>query len=179
MGVLDRIVLTLYTLSLAIISFLMVLFAAAPDWVPVAKWLDQARGASSRVAIFTAGLAFFLVSVRLIIFAFSRRGSGQAVVHETALGDVRISLDAVENLVRRVSRGIKGVREIKAQVTQASGGLVVELKGVISPEVSIPDVSEEVQNAVKSYVKRVVGVEVAEVRLHVENISNEAKRRLD
>lgn len=179
MGVLDRMVLTLYTISLAIISFLMVLFAAAPDWVPVAKWLDEARGTSSRVAIFGAGLAFFLVSVRLIIFAFSRRGGGQAVVHETALGDVRISLDAVENLVRRVARGVKGVREVRPAVTLANGALVVELRGVISPEVSIPDVSEEIQTAIRSYVKRVVGVEVAEIRLHVDNISNEARRRLD
>ncbi len=177
---LDRMVLTLYTISLAIISFMMVLFAAAPDWVPVVSWLDGARGTSGRLAIFGAGLIFFLVSVRLIIFAFSRRGGGQAVVHETALGDVRIALDAVENLVRKVARGIKGVRDIKGTVTRTQGGLVVELRAVISPEVSIPDVSEEMQSAVKSYVRRVVGVEVAEVRLHVENISNEStRRRLD
>ncbi len=58
--------------------------------------------------------------------------------------------------------------------------VVAELTGVISPEVSIPEVSEEIQNAVKSYVRRVVGVEVAEVRIHVENISNDSRRsRLD
>lgn len=157
----------------------MILFSVWPDWVPVVRWLDEARGTSGRIAIFAAGLAFFSVSVRLIIFAFSRRGRGQAVVHETALGDVRISLDAVENLVRRIARSIKGVREIKATITQSQGGLVADLRGVISPEVSIPDVSEEIQSAVKSYVRRVVGVEVAEVRLHVENIANEARRRLD
>jgi uncharacterized alkaline shock family protein YloU len=133
-----------------------------------------------RWAVGLVGTAFFAVSLRLILFAFKRRGGGQPVVHETTLGDVRISLDAVENLVRKVARGIKGVREIKAIVTHGKDGLHAALQATISPEVSIPDVSEEIQTAVRQYVKRVVGVEMAEVRLEVVNIANESRRsRLD
>lgn len=179
MGVLDSIILTLYTISLATISFLMIVFALVPEWVPVVQWLEQAQTTGGRVSLGLVGLAFFAASVRLILIAFKRRGGGQAVVHETAMGDIRISMDAVENLVHKVARGIKGVREVKATVENGPNGLITELRGVISPEVSIPEVSEEIQNAIKSYVRRVVGVEVAEVRLRVENISTEGRRRLD
>lgn len=179
MGILDQLILTLYTISLAIISFLMVVFSLAPAWVPLEQWLEQADSTGGRVTIGLIGLAFLAASVRLIVFAFTRKGRGQAVVHETAMGDIRISMDAVENLVRKVARGVKGVRDVKAVVELGPNGLVTSLTGVIGPEVSIPEVSEEIQNAVKSYVRRVVGVDVAEVRIRVENISTDGRRRLD
>lgn len=179
MSILDQIILTIYTISLAIISFMMILFALFPHWVPLVQWFQDASAGAGRVVVFLAGAVFFAASVRLIWGAFTRRGPGQALVHETAMGDVRISLGAVEKLVRRVARGVKGVREIRATVTQTPAGLVADLKGVISPEVSIPEVSTAIQEEVRSYVRRVVGVEVAEVRIQVENIANEARRRLD
>lgn len=179
MGTLDRVILTLYTLSLAILSFLITLFAVSPDWIPVVRWFEEARSGPGRLVLGLVGGVFFAVSVRLIFFAFARRGGGHAVVHETALGDVRISLSAVENLVRRVARGIKGVRDVKAEVVQEQGSLVAEIRGTLSPDVSIPDVSAEIQSAVRSQVQRVVGVEVTEVRIRVENLATEPRRRLD
>jgi len=102
------------------------------------------------------------------------------VVHETSMGEVRISLEAVENLVRKVARSTKGVREVKASVRHNKDELSVALRCTVSPEVSIPEVSEEIQNSVRQYVKRVVGVELAEVQLEVENIANDSRRgRLD
>lgn len=181
MGIIDRIVLTIYTLALACLSGLMILVAIAPEWANPQAWLaDALSSGRGRLVIGLVGTAFFAVSVRLIAVAFKRRGGGQPVIHETSLGDVRISLDAVENLVRKTARSIKGVREIKAVVTHGKDGLSAHLSATISPEVSIPEVSEEIQSSVRQYVKRVVGVDMAEVRLEVENIANEGRRsRLD
>jgi uncharacterized alkaline shock family protein YloU len=181
MGIIDRIVLTIYTLALAFISGLMILVAAAPKWASPHLWIAESlTSARGRWVLGLIGVAFFAVSVRLIFFAFARRGGGQPVVHETDLGDVRISLDAVESLVRKVARSIKGVRDIKAVVVHGKDGLQATLRGTISPEVSIPEVSEEIQTAVRQYVKRVVGVEIASVRLEVDNIASDNRRgRLD
>ncbi|HYG59431.1 MAG TPA: alkaline shock response membrane anchor protein AmaP [Symbiobacteriaceae bacterium] len=180
MKFIDRLVLTIYTLALAGLSCLMVVVAIT-GWTEPHLWLEEAlTTARGRVYIGLIGAVFFAVSMRLIAVAFIRQGGGQPVVHETSMGEVRISLDAVENLVRKTARSIKGVREIKAVVSHGKDGLRVHLGGTISPEVSIPDVSEEIQSAVRQYVKRVVGVELAEVRLEVENIGNESRRnRLD
>lgn len=177
----DRIVLSVYTLALAALSGLMIVVAIFPERVQPQLWLEEAlASASGRWWIGFIGAVFFSVSMRLIYVAFKRSGGGQPVVHETGLGVVAISLDAVENLVRKTARGVKGVREIKAIVTHGKDGLSVLLTGTISPEVSIPQVSEEIQSSVRQYVKRVVGVELADVRLQVENIANEGRRsRLD
>lgn len=178
MGIVDRIVLSIYTFSLAIISGLMILVAAFPKWLQPQLWIEEIlRQTRGQVLIGLIGTAFFAVSVRLIVFAFTRQGGGQPVVYETAVGEVRISLDAVENLVKKTARSIKGVRDVKAVITHDKDGLHAELVSTISPDVSIPEVSEEIQTTVRQYVKRVVGVEMAEVRLEVENIANEGGRR--
>jgi len=180
LGIIDRVVLSIYTLALAIISGLMILVAVAPTWVKPHLWIEEALAtARGQVLVGLIGTAFFAVSVLLIVFAFTRRGGGQPVIHESQLGDVRISLDAVESLVKKVARNIKGVREIKAEVTHDKEGLRAQLTATISPEVSIPEVSAEIQTAVRQYVKRVVGVDMAEIRLEVENIATDGRRRLD
>lgn len=181
MKIIDRIVLTIYTLALAFLSGLMVVVAILPERVQPHVFFEEAISTpKGRWLIGIIGAIFFMTSFRLIAVAFMRRGGGQPVLHETSLGMVSISLDAVENLVRKTARGVKGVRDIKAVVIHGKDGLRVHLTGTISPEVSIPQVSEEIQTAVRQYVKRVVGVELTDVRLEVENIANESRRtRLD
>lgn len=181
MSILDSIILTVYTLAMMVISLLMVLGAVAPHWIKPDLWLANAMATPrGLVAVGLIGFVFFASSVRLITLAFRRQGGGQPVVHETSMGEVRISLEAVENLVRKVARSIKGVREVKAVVRHGKDGMSVSIRGTLSPEVSIPEVSEEIQTAVRQYVKRVVGVELAEIQLEVENIANEGRRgRLD
>ena len=178
---LDTWVLSFYTLALAIFSGMMVVTAINPKWVEPQRWLEETLSVPrGRMVLGMVGALFFLASVRLIVAAWMRRAGGQPVVHQLDLGDVRISLDAVENLVRKIAGSVKGVRDVKAMVTHKKDGLHAVLSGTISPEVSIPEISEEIQSAVRQYVKRVVGVELTEVRLDVENIANEGRRgRLD
>lgn len=159
----------------------MVVTAIAEDWVQPHRWLADALSSTrGRWTVGLIGAVFFAASVQLIVVAFARRGGGQPVIHESSLGEVHISLDAVESLVKKVARSVKGVREIKAVITHSKEGLSAQLRGTISPEVSIPEVSEEIQTSVRQYVKRVVGVEMSEIRIEVENIAADGhRRRLD
>lgn len=181
MGIIDSIILSIYTVALMVISALMIVGAMFPNVIKPHLWIEDLLGSPrGQWSVGLIGAAFFIVSLRLIFLAVRRQGGGQPVVHESELGEVRISLDAVENLVRKTARSIKGVREVKATVTHGKDGLHAVLRATISPEVSIPEVSEEIQTAVRQYVKRVVGVEMADIRMDVENIANEGRRgRLD
>lgn len=172
---------SIYTFSLAVISFGMIVAAMAPEWLQLDVWIAEAlHSPRGQLVIGVIGTAFFAVSVRLIVFAFTRRGGGQPVIYESPNGEVRISLDAVESLVKKTARSIKGVRDIKAVIIHGKDGLHAELIGTVSPDVSIPEVSEEIQSSVRQYVKRVVGVEMTEVKIEIENIAADGRaRRLD
>jgi len=175
MRIFDRVVLAVYTLTLDVFAVIFVLMAFG--WrVPLDIVRTSLENAQGRWLVGLISSFYLAMSLRLIVYAFRRKYAGQAVVHDTSLGEVRISLDGIENLVRKVARQVQGVREVRGNVQMSPDGLRVSLSIVMSPDISIPSVSSEVQTTVKSYVRNVVGVEVAEVRVQVENITAEVRR---
>lgn len=175
MGLVDRVILTIYTFALAFISLLSVLLALGwdePERVLRIAMVTQ----GGRVAVGLVGLVFFAVSVRLLYFAFNRPNRNRAVVHEAQLGEVRISLEAVENLVSRVARGIKGIRDVRPFVRMSPEGLEVRLRVWVSPDVGIPELTQHLQEEIVRYVRNVVGVGVMGVETFVENITTESRR---
>ena len=175
MGLLDRIMLAVYTVSLGVFALIFLLMSLG--WqIPLDFVGTSLRDSQGRLVAGLVSALYLVVSVRLVYYAFRRKYSGQTVVHETALGEIRVSLDAVENLVRRVARQIQGVRDVASHVSLTPAGIRVWAKIVVSPDVSIPAVSNDVQSSIKSYVRNVVGVEVAEISVYVENITAEMRR---
>jgi uncharacterized alkaline shock family protein YloU len=172
MGIFDRIILTIYTfilmlLSLGIMAFSLKLVSLDIIWTRLQYYIYG----TWEVAL--VGFMFFLISVRLLITGVTPGRSRQSIVQETALGQVQISLSAIESLVQKVARQIKGVRSIKSYITHSEQGIGVHIKAVVSPESSIPSVSDEIQNRIREHILNVVGTPVADVRIFIENISNE------
>jgi len=69
----------------------------------------------------------------------------------------------------RAIKPIEGVRDIKPHVSQSVEGLVIKLHMAINPELSVPDLSQQIQSAVKQYLQDIGGLQVAEVRLLVDD----------
>ncbi|MCR4397432.1 MAG: alkaline shock response membrane anchor protein AmaP [Firmicutes bacterium] len=174
-GLFDRVVLTLYTFFLALFSLTMLCVSLGWSY-PLALLGTSLGTVSGRWATGLVSLVLFSASLRLLYAGFRRRRGSQSVVHETPMGDVRISLDAVEDLVKRVGRQVSGVRDVKARVASGSAGLRVLVRLTASPDISIPQMSDELQTTVKNYVKNVVGVGVSEVQVHVDTITAESRR---
>lgn len=175
MRLVDRVILTLYTFALAFLSLSTVLLALGWNQ-PLDAFQTAARTVEGRWTLGILGLIFFAVSLRLLYAGFRRQRDGRPVRHEAALGEVFISLDAIENLVGRVARGQRGVRDARPAVETGPEGLCVRLRTWVSPDVNIPRLAEDLQQEIGRYVEQVVGVQVAEVRIAVENITTEARR---
>lgn len=178
MGIFDRILLMLYTLSLTVLSAVFV--AVASGWrFPLEYIRTSLENPSGRWAVAGISLLFFIASVRFIIYVFTPGRSRRAVVHETEMGEVHIALDAIENLVKRATRQVRGVRGVRAKVATREGGLAIYLRVVVSPDVSIPEASEEIRSTLRTYVKNVVGVPVLDIPIEVNDISADTRRRAD
>ncbi len=175
MGIFDRIVLMLYTLSLTVLSATFVSMAAGWKY-PLDFIRLTLENSTGRWATGLTSAAFLVVSLRFIWFVFSPGYPRRSIRHQTDLGEVYVALDAVESLVKKVTRQISGVRDVKAKVSNAQGGVSVYLKATVSPETSIPDASRDIQKTLRSSIKNVVGVELADSRIFVENIASEPRR---
>ncbi|MCX7781020.1 MAG: alkaline shock response membrane anchor protein AmaP [Negativicutes bacterium] len=175
MGIIDRIILTIYTFLLSFLALGVILVAL--NLIPLELiWtgLNQIKGRWEAALV---GFVFFLVSVRLLLAGLRSRRSKETIAHHTEMGNVHISLDAVKNLVEKTARHTRGVRGVKVSVAQEGQGLKVFIKAVVSPESNVPAVGNEMQQRVQEYIRNTVGIEAVDIHVLVENISNDFKTK--
>ncbi|MBP2649332.1 MAG: hypothetical protein H6Q74_157 [Firmicutes bacterium] len=176
MGIFDRIILTVYTIMLSFLSLgvIAISLRLIPlEWVGTSVYSAYGHWEASLI-----GAVFFLVSIRLLLAGIrSRRSVKNTIVYHNEMGDVYVAINAVENLVERVARHVHGVRDVKVFARHTSEGLKITLKAAVSPETNIPSVTAEMQQKIFDNVKSTVGVELADMRVLVENISNDFKAK--
>lgn len=173
MGLLDRLLLTVYTVALMVFSALTVVVTAGAT-APFHALQVALLNPEGRLI---TGIISFLVlvsSVRLLYSAF--RPLRMRVVHETELGEVSIAREAVENLVQRVSKQVRGVREVRPHVTLGPGGIEAELRVWVNPDVNVPELAAQLQVEVRRAMHDVVGVELTAMSVRVENIGADGRR---
>lgn len=178
MGIFDQIVLALYTISLAVLSFITFLVMSLRWRTPLNYLQGMLAREPARWAAALVAAVFLVSSVRLLVFAFRRRSPGAALVHDSSLGEVQISLKAVENLVVRAGQELDGIRDVSARVESGTDGISVYIKGSVYPEVSIPQLADRLQSLIKQHVRNVVGAEVEHVRIHIHDIGDDRGRRV-
>ena len=182
--VVDKLLLFLYSLVIAIISIVM--FCVGFEWVDESLAVDAIsklyRSNTIQLAVIISSAVLFLVSLRFLIVSLTRsNSSAQSVDQRTEYGDVRISIETMENLALKAAMKQKGIKDLRARVHASDAGMDIVLRAVVDGETSIPSLTEEVQKAVKSYVEEITGIPVTNVTVFVANIiqTNTIKSRVE
>lgn len=176
MNFFDRFLMVMYTL--AVMAALFVFGIAVLGWTTpldsLQLYLMQER---ARIITGTIILFFLFISMKFFLRALSiEEAPEQAVVRETNIGQIRVSVRALENMVSRVAYQVKGVRDIKPRVSCQPEGVKVFVQAELSPDISVPDVTNEIQSRIKTYISENVGISVGSVKILVEDISTEVKQ---
>ncbi len=122
------------------------------------------------------GFIVFLLGIVLIAVFTSRKEKERefgSVTNFSEMGEVRISLQAVESMVLMAARSVKGIREVSTRTESTEQGLVIYLRIKPIPDIPIPGLASELQEKVKAYVQEISGYNVAEIKVLVENIAHE------
>ncbi|HHY36652.1 MAG TPA: alkaline shock response membrane anchor protein AmaP [Firmicutes bacterium] len=172
MGFLDRILLFVAMLSLVFLSLFALLLAFG--LLSLEQLGTSIALLYGRLDVGLVALFFLLASLRLFYLALGRRGQGRGISSRTELGELKISFAAVENLIQRTVRQIRGARETRVRVKGTPGGIAVKLQVVVNPEENVPALSKRIQEAICLQVRETMGIEVAEVNVHIANIGQEA-----
>ena len=175
MGIFDRIILTIYTFLLTILSLGVVLIGLR--LVPLDIIWTGINYLYGHWEASIVGAIFLLVSIRLLMAGSRTRGIADTIVHHNPMGDVHIAIDAIENMVAKAARHAKGVRGIKATVRQSTSGLLVQIRAVVSPDSNVPAVTADIQERIHEHVKHTIGIELTDVRILVESITNDFKTK--
>lgn len=175
----DRLVITLA--ALAALAFGVAALAFVFGWNGVPLILDvvaAAQGAARGEAALT-GLLGVAVAIYLLAVAWQREPKPDVIRQEGELGDVYVSLRAVESLVLQAVSAVQGVREVSARLQQQQGAIVVDVAVSVTAERPVPEVSGDVQSLVAQRVREVVGAEVARVGVQVRHIEAERRARVE
>ena len=173
MRLLDRVLLTVYTLALMVFSALSLVVAVGYQ-EPYRAFHLAFISPQGRWITGVVSLLVLVASLRLLYSAFAQPRA--QVIHLTDLGQVRISREAVEHLAQRVARGVSGVRDVRPQVQIDGDRIRARMRIWVTPDVNIPNLAGRLQAELRRAVLEVVGVELAALDLAVENIGSEARR---
>ncbi len=148
------------------------IIAVSSDLLPL-FWAKLKLGASQAypVIILTGG-ANIIVSLLLLlgIGARSSRRQAETVLQYSELGEVRISIAAMENMVLRVTQRHEAVKESSRKVVNTPQGLVIYVKAKVLPDLNLPDLASELQKSISAYIEEITGIKVLEVKILMENI---------
>ncbi len=171
--VVDKLLLFLYSLIVGMISiFLMSLgFGWLTSGMLEDLFTEFYRMDGVQIGTGAAGIALLLLSLRFFVLSLYRGSmSAQSIDQRTEFGDIRISIETIENLALKTASKQRGVKELRARVRASDAGLEIVLRAVIDGESSIPALTEEIQRAVKDHVEEITGIPVTNVAVFVANV---------
>lgn len=172
--VLDKLLLFIYSLAIGVISVLA--FSAAFHWLPE-KWMtDMTHDLYGNVkwlqaTVIAVSAVLFLLSVRFFYVSLRRsHASAPSIDQRTEFGDIRISLETVENLALKAAGRQRGVKDLRARIVLGEAGIDITIRAIVDGETSIPVITEDIQRAVKSHIEEITGIPVSVVSVFVANI---------
>jgi len=170
----DRLLLFIYSLIIGALS--VVILALGARWIPQSTtnlWVRELYSGKLWLMVTVIAIAVIILLISLRFFYVSvKRGNASApsIDQRTEFGDIRISMETVENLALKAAGKQRGVKDLKARIRIAEAGLIIMLRAVVDGESSIPVLTEDIQRAVKNHVEEVTGIPVADVTVFVANI---------
>jgi uncharacterized alkaline shock family protein YloU len=175
--ILDRFL--LFVFSLVTLTAAVFALVATFAWIPEGTTQNAVRqlyhDLPTAYASIAVGVIVLLLSIRFLYITV-RRGRSQApsIDQRTDYGDIRISLDTVENLSLKAAGRSRGVKDVKARVRVSASGIEIEIRALVDGESSIPELTEDMQRSVKELVEEITGIPVAGVTVFVANIVQSA-----
>ena len=124
-------------------------------------------------------IIFFSSSVILYPFFNIKRHYEKTLINNTDLGDINITLGAVDNLIKKIVKKREGVFGITTEIKNSESGLSIELSIKVYSDYIIPDLTTELQRMVKSYLEDTTGVTVENVKILVNEINNNENKVIE
>lgn len=187
MKIIDRIILSIYSLIILIESIIAILliFGWAKLEPIVYLITDMLNNSVAYNTVFAISIVFIILSIKAMLFNSSkskdtievdekRRGKmGEGVLLENEDGKLLISKDTIERLANSVVKNFSNIQDARTKVLIDSKNhiaIVVELQ--ILQNTVIKDLNSNLQTRIKEVVKQATDLEVNEVNVKIKNIIN-------
>lgn len=101
---------------------------------------------------------------------------GLTISFQNPEGEVRVSLAAVEEFLKRLEGGFDEVREMKPELSITKKGLEINARLTLEPNTNIPEATTRIQGTIREYIEGVLGIKnIAAIKVFVTKIAHEEK----
>jgi hypothetical protein len=116
--ILDRVLLTLYTMVILMLS--LGLLGLSVGLIPLEaalQWVQNMNvGLGLGLTAFAAAVIFMVVSLRLLIAGFMRGKPASTLLKHTELGAIRVSVQTLDNLAQKAVRSFAEIKDVRSMV---------------------------------------------------------------
>ena len=120
-------------------------------------------------------MILFIIILSIIFSIFrntSRKKKGSFLVLNNESGEVTIHDETIIGLVRSIANEFEGIDNILTKVKFKDGKINIDLKGEAEKEISIPQISQQLQERIKTHIEDVTGAEVNNVDVEIVKVVN-------
>lgn len=157
-----------------ILFFLLSISVGVYDYSYFINILDKNYNSIYTILVISA---LILINIVILIGMIKSNNNNLHLIKYTAEGEITITFETIKSIVYKAVYQIRGFKEIKVFVKPQGDKISIMIKGVILPELNIPQTVIEVQKLVKEKVEALVEIPVEEVKVVVENLSTTARLR--
>lgn len=179
----DKFILKIFSLIILIIAIVMILMIAGivdGEYLFV-DLLNHMTDGENNIKIMIGVLAvLILFAIKGFFFTHKNKDkSKEGITLENTSGKLVISKESLESLIQSVTRDIPGADTVSSKtILDKNKKIIVYVTAVVSKDVMIKDVSNELQKRVKEIMMRTADLEVKEVNIRIKNITSKKVKGL-
>lgn len=168
----DRVMLFLCALALVLagaylIAQSVLLLTMSEPPMPTARIWMWGQGAAG-VLLAVLGACLFAFPGKYI------RRKRDFVIQQTEIGELRIAVTAIENLVQKCIDVHPEIHVVSMHVRNGREGVVIDLRIALANNISIPLAVASLQKQIKQYLSASSGIDVKEIQVSVETAEDAA-----
>ncbi|HRW12385.1 MAG TPA: alkaline shock response membrane anchor protein AmaP [Syntrophomonas sp.] len=169
MPIIWRVLLSIYNLLLLVVAGIFV--AASVSAFDPLPYLQTALNEQNRLLTGLVALLLLLLALVLLIQTWKtvEKQDDGIIVQEGLLGQICMTVPAIELLIMKSVRQIEGIKDIRPEIKKDKTGLTVKLHMMINPALNVPEVTAATQKIVKEQLEQVGGLQVNEVKVRVDD----------
>ncbi|QXM06021.1 alkaline shock response membrane anchor protein AmaP [Crassaminicella indica] len=177
MKLIDRIFLALYSLGTAILSLIIIVAHFNKEVYHEISFALIKYQTKLEYIIIPA--IFFIVSIRFLFSRTKKRNlKSNAVIKHTPYGEVKITMETIENMAYKCARAIHGLTDIKPSAHYNNDHISIHIKALVLSDVNIPETAMTIQKKVKEHIEETTGITVQEVKVIINDIASQSKKRV-
>ena len=182
MKFLDKLALKIF--SIIVLALVVVLVLIITGIVPVGIIEDYITLLTDYDTAMKVAIAVIAVLALLAIKGFfftskPENNGNDGIILENASGKLVISKESLENLIASVIKDVPGADTVSSRtILDKDKNLIVYVTAIVSKDVMLKDITNEVQSKIKLAMKRTADLEVKEVNVKIKNITSKRVKGL-